>query len=262
MIIVIDTETGGVEPGKSALLSISACYFDNPTNTFNVYITPDPSLEINHEAAEVNGYTPQLWVERGAVPLVEALRRFKNWMPRSGNSPLAHNAPFDKSFIDAAEEQSGFKTYLQCRWRCSMSAFMFASDSVGITPIDYKLDTLARMSGHWSADFVRGAHQSIDDVVACAAGYKWLIEKCKKIEIRPDMVEAKHIEERLRLHDELSTMKREKLKADLTMLAAVELLTDQRWAQNFQVSRDEARRAVDFDVATKADKMTRFSTVV
>lgn len=180
MLIVIDTETGGVIPGKSALLSISACYYENPSHTFNVYIKPDPSLEINSEAAAVNGYSEKLWAERGAVPLVEALRRFKAWMPPRGNSPLAHNAAFDKSFLDAAEQQTGFNTYLQRRWRCSMSAFMFATDALGLNPENFKLETLARLSGHWSPEFVRGAHQSIDDVIACAAGYRWLVDQCKK----------------------------------------------------------------------------------
>jgi DNA polymerase III epsilon subunit-like protein len=174
MIIAIDTETGGIEPGKSALLSISACYYDQPEKTFNVYINPDPSLEINAEAAKVNGYTPELWQERGAIPLREALFRFKNWLPRSGNAPLGHNANFDRGFIEAAEKQTGFSTYLQRRWRCSMGSFMFVNDVLNLNPPDFKLETLAKMAGHWKEGFVRGAHQSIDDVTACAAGYKWL----------------------------------------------------------------------------------------
>lgn len=196
-------------PGKSALLSISACYYDDPAKTFNVYIDPVPGLEIHPEAAKVNGYTKELWAKRGAVPLVEALRRFKNWMPPRGNSPLAHNAPFDKAFMDAAEEQTGFNTYLQRRWRCSMSAFMFANDALGLNPVDYKLETLARMCGHWSPQFVRGEHQSIDDVLACAAGYKWLIGKCKKIERHPDLVETAYIEEALRMRDQIALLEAE-----------------------------------------------------
>ena len=57
MIIAIDTETGGLVPGVSALLSIPACHYDNPGKNFTVYIDPDPKLEIHPEAAKVNGYT-------------------------------------------------------------------------------------------------------------------------------------------------------------------------------------------------------------
>jgi DNA polymerase III epsilon subunit-like protein len=94
MIIAIDTETGGTNPSKSALLSISACHLADRSKNFTVFIQPAEGLEIDAEAAAVNGYSPELWKERGAVPLLDALRRFKAWLPYSGNDPLAHNAGF------------------------------------------------------------------------------------------------------------------------------------------------------------------------
>ena len=179
MIIAIDTETGGLDPRKSALLSISACQLQYPDKKFNVFILPESGLEIHPKAAEVNGYTPELWKERGAIPLLEALRRFKTWLPFAGNGPLAHNAPFDKSFIEAAEERAGFNLFLQKRWRCSMALFMGVNDALNLNAMNFQLATLARMSGVWGEGFKRGAHQSLDDVVACAKGWNWLIEKVK-----------------------------------------------------------------------------------
>jgi DNA polymerase III epsilon subunit-like protein len=176
-LIAIDTETGGTDPRRHALLSLSACRVDAPENAFSVFILPADGTTVDPEAARVNGYTPDLWKERGAVTLRESLAMFKRWLPYSGNDPLAHNAPFDKAFLEAAEERAGFKTYLRYRWRCSMAAFMFANDVLGFNPPDFKLATLARMAGHWAPDYVRGDHQSIDDVRACAAGYRWLTEK-------------------------------------------------------------------------------------
>lgn len=184
MIIAIDTETGGTNPNTDALLSISACQFDDPKKQFTVFVAPDPELKIEPEAIAVNGYTPELWLQRGAVPLREALYRFKSWLPFSGNTPLAHNASFDKDFIEAAERQAKFKTYLQYRWHCSMSTFMFCDKVFNLKAPNFRLETLAQMSGHWAADFQRGAHQSADDVVACAVGYRWLMDQGNMLERR------------------------------------------------------------------------------
>lgn len=180
MIIAIDTETGGTHPGRSALLSISACHVDNPATSFTVFLLPADGDEIHPSAAAVNGYTPELWAERGAVPLLEGLKRFKAWLPYRGNSPLAHNASFDDDMIQAAEEKVGFKLYLQKRWRCSMALSMGLNDALGLNLPDFRLDTLARLCGHWAADYERGSHQSIDDVRACAAIWTWGIEMIRK----------------------------------------------------------------------------------
>lgn len=204
MIIAIDTEIGGVNPQTDALLSISACYFEAPTKTFTAFIKPDPGLNLNPEAVAVNGYSPEEWERRGAVPLLEALRRFKAWLPYSGNTPLAHNATFDRQFIEAAERRTGFKTYLQYRWHCSMSAFMFCNAVFNLGAPDFKLETLARMAGHWKDGFVRGQHQSSDDVVACAVGYRWLQnhvlelrQKVEKLTIENAALRSRPVKEEL-----------------------------------------------------------------
>lgn len=180
MIVAIDTETGGLNSETCALLSISACLLDDPSKTFNVFIKPDPKLEITMEAATVNGYNEKLWAERGAVPLRTALERFKMWLPPSGNDPLAHNAPFDKAFLEAAERQTGFRLYLRYRWRCTMAGMFLLNDAFDLGTPDLKLETLARLCGHWGPDYKRGEHQSLDDVLACAAGWRWLVERARE----------------------------------------------------------------------------------
>lgn len=116
---------------------------------------------------------------RGAVPLREALIRFKAWLPYSGNEPLAHTAEFDEDFIEAAEEQAGFKTYLKKSWHCSRKLFMGVNTALELNAPNFKLVTLATMAGHWAPDYQRGAHQSLDDVLACAAGWRWMMMKIR-----------------------------------------------------------------------------------
>ncbi len=180
MIIAIDTETGGVDHRKHPLLSISACLVDRPEWNFTVFVLPNSNLTIEAEAAAVNGYTPALWAKRGAVPLREALVRFKAWLPYKGNEPLAHNADFDENFIKAAEEQAGFNTYLKRSWHCSRKLFMGVNAALNLGAPNFQLVTLAKMSGHWPQDYQRGDHQSLDDVLACAAGWRWLMTKIRE----------------------------------------------------------------------------------
>lgn len=179
MIIAIDTETGGTKPDKNPLLSISACLVDRPEKHFTVFIQPNPALKIEEEAVRVNGYTSELWAKRGAVPLREALIRFKAWLPYKGNEPLAHNADFDEDFIAAAEEQAQFKTYLKKSWHCSRKLFMGVNAALDLKAPNFQLVTLAKMCGHWPEDYQRGDHQSLDDVLACAAGWRWLMGKIR-----------------------------------------------------------------------------------
>ncbi len=201
MIIAIDTETGGTNERTDALLSISACHYDEPENSFTVFIKPDPSLKIHPEATAVNGYTPALWEKRGAVPLREALSRFKAWLPYSGNAPLAHNAEFDKKFLNAAEEQTGFNLYLKRLWHCSMASFFYANLMFDLGAPNVQLVTLAKMAGHWPENYDRGDHQSLDDVLACAAGYKWLVSKGMDLqsEIERLLVENKALRSELEM---------------------------------------------------------------
>jgi DNA polymerase III epsilon subunit-like protein len=180
-IIAVDTETGGFDPRVNTLLSVSLVELDRdflPTRTLDVFILPDPGKVVTPEAARINGYTPDKWAERGAVGLQAAMKKIAAWMPRQSEA-LAHNAGFDKAFVDDAEKATGVRTWLHPRWRCSMVAFLAVNDALLLGAPDAKLETLAKMSGHWAALRDRGAHESLDDALACAAGYRWLLAKIR-----------------------------------------------------------------------------------
>lgn len=180
MIIALDVETGGLDPRRHALLSISACQLDNTDKTFNVFIEPEPGLSVDPRAAKINGYTPSKWEQRGAVTLSEALIRFKAWLPHSWADPLAHNVSFDKAFLEAAQERTAVRLYFNRRWRCSMSLFMGVSEALKLDVPNFQLVTLAEQCGHWNKDYFREYHESLNDAIACAKGWQWLIEKIKE----------------------------------------------------------------------------------
>jgi len=58
-----------------------------------------------------------------------------------------------------------------------MVAFFLANKIFDFGAPNFRLETLARMAGHWGEGFVRGDHQSSDDVLACVAGYKWIVQQ-------------------------------------------------------------------------------------
>lgn len=180
-LIAIDTETGGLDPLTDALLSVSLIDVDqdlNPQRSLDIFILPEPGKSIRLGAARVNGYTEKLWRERGAVSLAEAYKTMAAWIPPKSEA-LAHNAPFDKGFITEGEKLTGINLGLHYRWRCSYTSFVAVNDALGLAH-DCSLDTLARVSGHWGADFKRGDHKASDDALACAVGYRWLLQQIRK----------------------------------------------------------------------------------
>jgi DNA polymerase III epsilon subunit-like protein len=104
--IAIDTETGGTRPGRHALLSIAA-YASWDINPFIVYLWPHEGYVVEAEAAQVNGYSEDLWRQRGAVSLLEGMAQLADWLEakfkeRRKALMLAHNAGFDRMFLAAA----------------------------------------------------------------------------------------------------------------------------------------------------------------
>ncbi len=182
MIVAIDTETGGLDPLNCALLSVSIITMREDLSIgdkLDLFILPHPYAFISPQAIEVNGYSPELWEKRGATTLLEAMCQMRKWLP-SRSQPLAHNAQFDRGFLEAAEKRSGICLNLGYRWRCSMGAMMAVDDALGMSFPNYKLDTLAAVCGHWGPDYQRGDHQASADAEACAVGYRWLMGKIRE----------------------------------------------------------------------------------
>lgn len=182
MIFAIDVETGGFEPAANALLSIALVQLDAelmPVRDLELYILPESDRTVEEGAAKINGYTPERWAERGAVPLREALARVALWLNErytfdGAPQALAHNAPFDYRFVRHQEMRTGLSLGFAEPWLCSCLSFKLAAPTLKVRPLNHKLETLARTSGHWGPDFVRGDHGAKEDAHACAAGYRWI----------------------------------------------------------------------------------------
>lgn len=177
--IAIDTETGGTRPGRHALLSIAAvASWDAPA--FTAYIVPNvEGYTVEPEAARVNGYTPERWEERGAVSLAIAMAGLCAWLEaRFAEQPkakmLAHNAGFDRIFLDEAAVLTGVRLPIRHAWRCSMDKLGTLMDRGLIPEGKANLARLGELSGFWQSARPE-LHEADEDARACLHGYQWML---------------------------------------------------------------------------------------
>lgn len=97
-IVFIDVETTGVDPGKDAIIQISAIKFfgAHEIDRFNSYI--DPCRTIPFDATEVNGITDDMI--KNAPKINDVQSQFLTFIQDS--VLVGYNVAFDLSFISAA----------------------------------------------------------------------------------------------------------------------------------------------------------------
>jgi DNA polymerase III epsilon subunit-like protein len=169
--IAIDTETGGLQPGRHALLSIAAIASWDEDNPLMLYVMPtlwERMFCIDPQAARINGYSAKLWRQRGAVPLLEAMAQLRAWLTEKVRQEpsvemVCHNAIFDVPFLQEASRKTGVTiSDFRYRWRCSMMA------SGG-----YSLARLATAAGY-PIRRDSAVHDAAEDARACLRGWEWL----------------------------------------------------------------------------------------
>lgn len=96
--IVLDTETTGLDPKKGhRIIEIAAIEIDGRKVTkrhFHHYL--DPEREVDEEAARVHGFTWDML--KGRAKFADIAVSFVEFV--EGAELMAHNAPFDMSFIN------------------------------------------------------------------------------------------------------------------------------------------------------------------
>ena len=172
-ILAIDTETGGLCPSVNPLLSIGAHH--PQLGDFSAVMWPDPEMDVDPVAARKNGYTPELWEKKGAVSLADAMASFQRWLAAIPDrfTPLAHNAAFDRSFIEYAERVTGIgMPWLDRRWECSQAATAFMMRAGVIDAESASLDGLCA----WAGIPRPAIHDALEDARACHLGYTRLLQ--------------------------------------------------------------------------------------
>lgn len=174
--IALDTETGGLDAAECALLSIAAVpSWDAPP--FSIHILPVG--RIDSKAAEVNGYTPEGWQKKGAVPLKVAMLEMQRWLVDVRQGKLfemaAHNAGFDVLFMLAAQARAGMDLELPGIWHCTKIRMQEAHEARRYTGGGrFRLDDLGRESGFWGLEPRTKDHDALQDARCCKHGLLWL----------------------------------------------------------------------------------------
>lgn len=182
-LVAIDTETSGLDPATDFILSLGAVTSTGAT-FYRLILPPRTWLgtrkKVGAGAIAVNGYNLAAWKKRGAVEARDAARSFALWLAHvakeGARRPLAHNAGFDRAFLDAFSTETNTHFPLNHRWECSMAALSFAQRAGIVRPGPASLDHLA----HISAQERPKIHDALADAKVALHGYATLIEIAKK----------------------------------------------------------------------------------
>ena len=174
-IIFIDTETGGVNPEKSALIQLSGIIRIDKKDVekFNFYIKPFENSEVNEKALEVQGRTldelkTEKYIEEKEVykQFINLLDKYIDKYDKTDKFIVAgYNVRFDVDILKALFQRHG-NNFLFSYLDSSMLDPLYSIrllQIAGILPVleNNKLETWCKHFGIESK-----AHDSLEDIVA------------------------------------------------------------------------------------------------
>jgi len=105
-MIIIDSETTGIDPAKHSVVSIGAIDFCNPTSQFYQECRMWKGAEILEQALAINGFTPEGVRDLKKKTLENVMREFLKWMETIEDQTIAgENPAFDRDFLKASAEK-------------------------------------------------------------------------------------------------------------------------------------------------------------
>jgi DNA polymerase-3 subunit epsilon len=105
--VAFDTETTGLDAAFHRVVEIGAVQFRPDSETVTTFATlVDPGRPMPPEVIPIHGITDEMVA--GAPLAEEALRRFYDFCPPNAIL-LAHNAPFDLSFLGCESDKTGIE---------------------------------------------------------------------------------------------------------------------------------------------------------
>ena len=176
-----DTETTGLDERVDQILSLAWILLDEDLNEITrkqYFAFPDDHVVVSPQAAAINGYTRELWKQRGAVTQAElATLIAQDWrlLELFGAKPLGHNTPFDLKFLDELA-----RAYPALKAARKRALHYHMVDTLSLAP---SLDAAHRVRGakynlgllaaRWCVP-LENAHDSMADIEAAVEIYRRL----------------------------------------------------------------------------------------
>lgn len=175
-VLIIDTETGGLDPAEHSILSLAAVVWkDGAIDAKFQVVIREPQISTTLEALRINGFTGERLENEGVSPLtaVQSLNNFllandiRNRVTLGG-----HNVAFDIGFLKrlyrlAAVTPKEYGAKFSHRSLCTQTLAL-ALEVAGLETFQStSLDALCKQFGiDIREGGVKGAHDALEDAVA------------------------------------------------------------------------------------------------
>ncbi|GAA4701059.1 PolC-type DNA polymerase III [Brevibacillus fulvus] len=169
--VVFDTETTGLNANEHTIIEIAAVKMRGSEIIDQWTELIDPQLTIGAKTTEITGITNEML--QGKDPLEVVLPRFKEF---AGDAVLvAHNAEFDKNFINACAKRIGMEP-----WTNPFLDTLPLARMIYKGMRNYRLGTLAK---RLNVELIN-AHRALDDTVALAHVFQHMLKEIKEANIQ------------------------------------------------------------------------------
>lgn len=194
ILLFLDTETTGLSLAKSEVVQIAAVaqYNGEWAGTINLSCQPFSYENVNHKSLEICDLPVEKlktfdMPDRVFMKFVSGLTKIRNRIsPTAKFTPIAHNAPFDKKFVekwwkncsDACDvKMPSIKRFFNDEWIDSLILARELVEKKVISSENAKLETLAE---HYSVKFEgRGAHDALSDTQVLKEVFYKMAHDCR-----------------------------------------------------------------------------------
>lgn len=182
-LIVVDTETGGLDPTRHSIVSFGAVIYQDGSISGEFYtLVAEHPFICTDEARKIHGITP-LGLADAPTPWA-AVQKFKQWLLKNemyGQQTLVgHKAEFDAAFLRRLWTLAGedFEEQFGHRYLCTQSAALLLDTAgrINLPGGNASLDSLCKM---FNVGVQGDVHNALTDAKLAARVLAKLVEKVK-----------------------------------------------------------------------------------
>jgi DNA polymerase III subunit epsilon len=169
-ILIIDTETTGLDPKKGNLIEVGCIFYNIPTKSI-IYEMATLIHSLSNEAKHINLISEESLIHASPFMSDLIIENIERLMSRS-DAVIAHYARFDKNWLDAYGPLS--RSSQQAKWICSKKDIIWGKSG------QMKLSDIAEYMGVPYVD----AHRSLPDchiLLSCLKKLDNLDEQLNKL---------------------------------------------------------------------------------